>query len=294
MGTIKTTLKDSLFTHMFGDENKEYLLKLYQALHPEDLETGIDNLKIITIENVLTNDIYNDLGFIANDRLVVLVEAQSTWSVNIIVRMLLYLAKTYQSYIYDNPEIKANLYTDTKIAIPRAELYVLYAGKQGDKPSILSLNDEFFGGEGNLEVRANVIFADEERDDIIGEYLTFCSILKEQLVLYNGDKETAIRATISICIEQGKLVRYLSEHRREVEDYMFALLSDEELKEAYGDYRHRQGVEEGRKEGIEQGIEQSKISDIKNLMKNLKLTAEQAMEALGIDKCEFSKYMSML
>lgn len=75
---------------------------------------------------------------------------------------------------------------------------------------------------------------------------------------------------------------------------MFALLSDEELKEAYGDYRHRQGVEEGRKEGIEQGIEQSKISDIKNLMKNLKLTAEQAMEALGIDKCEFSKYMSML
>ena len=156
------------------------------------------------------------------------------------------------------------------------------------------MNDEFFGGEGNLEVRANVIFADEERDDIIGEYLTFCSILKEQLVLYNGDKETAIRATISICIEQGKLVRYLSEHRREVEDYMFALLSDEELKEAYGDYRHRQGVEEGRKEGIEQGIEQSKISDIKNLMKNLKLTAEQAMEALGIDKGEFSKYMSML
>ena len=46
----------------------------------------------------------------------------------------------------------------------------------------------------------------------------------------------AIQATISICIEQGKLVRYLSEHRREVEDYMFALLSDEELKEAYGDY----------------------------------------------------------
>ena len=67
---------------------------------------------------------------------------------------------------------------------------------------------------------------------------------------------------------------------------MFALLSDEELKEAYGDYRHRQGGEEG--------IEQSKISDIKNLMKNLKLTAEQAMEALGIDKGEFSKYMSML
>lgn len=73
------------------------------------------------------------------------------------------------------------------------------------------------------------------------------------MVLYNGDKESAIRATISICIEQGKLVRYLSEHRREVEDYMFALLSDEELKEAYGDYRHKQGVKEGLEQGLEQG-----------------------------------------
>ena len=44
--------------------------------------------------------------------------------------------------------------------------WLLYLDKvyyaRGDKPSILSLNDEFFGGEGNLEVRANVIFTDEE------------------------------------------------------------------------------------------------------------------------------------
>ena len=43
----------------------------------------------------------------------------------------------------------------------------------------------------------------------------------------------------------------LSEHRREVEDYMFALLSDEELKEAYGDYRHEQGLEQGLAQGLE-------------------------------------------
>lgn len=252
MEKIKPTVKDSLFTHMFGDESKEYLLQLYQALHPEDKEMGTDNLKIITIENALTNDIYNDLGFIANNRLVVLVEAQSTWSVNIVVRLLLYLSKTYQSYIFSKPEMKARLYSDSKISIPKAELYVLYAGKQGNKPSVLSLKDEFFGGDGPVDLRANIIFADDDRDDIIGEYLAFCTILKEQLLLYNNDKQKAIQATISICIEQGKLVRYLSEHRREVEDYMFALLNDEELKEAYGDYRHSQGLEEGREEGMEQ------------------------------------------
>ena len=251
MGTVKATIKDSLFTHMFGDENKEYLLKLYQALHPEDLETGVDNLKVISIENALSNDIYNDLGFIANDRLVVLVEAQSTWSVNILVRLLLYLAKTYQTYIFSNKDLKARLYTESKINLPKAEMYVLYAGKKAGKLSELSLKDEFFGSDGNVDLKAKIIFADEERDDIIGEYLAFCTILKEQVLLYNGDKQKAIQSTISICIEQGKLVRYLSEHRREVEDYMFALLSDEELKEAYGDYRHEQGLEQGLAQGLE-------------------------------------------
>ena len=54
------------------------------------------------------------------------------------------------------------------------------------------------------------------------------------------------------------------------------------------------GCAEGREEGLEEGREKTTILNIKNLMKNMKLTAEQAMEALGIDKSEFSKYMTML
>ena len=51
---------------------------------------------------------------------------------------------------------------------------------------------------------------------------------------------------------------------------------------------------EGREEGREEGIIETKVIDIKNLMENMKLTAEQAMIALGIDKNEFSKYLPML
>jgi len=51
---------------------------------------------------------------------------------------------------------------------------------------------------------------------------------------------------------------------------------------------------EEREAGREEGREEGTILNIKNLMKNMKLTAEQAMEALGIDKSEFSKYMTML
>ena len=49
-----------------------------------------------------------------------------------------------------------------------------------------------------------------------------------------------------------------------------------------------------RNEGREEGIIETKVIDIKNLMENMKLTAEQAMVALGIDKNEFSKYLPML
>ena len=47
----KRTAKDTVFTSLFRD--KEYLLQLYRALHPEDSETGPQDLTLITLENSL-------------------------------------------------------------------------------------------------------------------------------------------------------------------------------------------------------------------------------------------------
>lgn len=89
---VKHTVKDSVFTDIFG--TKKYLLQLYQALHPEDKGTGEEDLKNITIKNILVNGLYNDLGFQVGERVIILVESQSSWTMNIIVRALLYLAQT--------------------------------------------------------------------------------------------------------------------------------------------------------------------------------------------------------
>lgn len=75
---------------------------------------------------------------------------------------------------------------------------------------------------------------------------------------------------------------------------MFALMSDEELKEAYGYYRECLGEERGIQQGLQQGTQQRAISDIKTLMKNLNLTAEQAMQALGIPECDYDTYMKLI
>ncbi len=80
----KRKTKDSVFLDLF--QNKSYLLKLYKTLHPEDTTATEDSLTNVTIENVLTDNLYNDLGFIVDNKLMILVEAQSTWTMNILAK----------------------------------------------------------------------------------------------------------------------------------------------------------------------------------------------------------------
>ena len=56
--------------------------------------------------------------------------------------------------------------------------------------------------------------------------------------------------------------------------------------EKYADKNKAEGRAEGRLEG--------KLEDIKALMKNLKCSAEQAMETLNVPKSEYNKYLSRL
>ena len=72
---VKHTVKDSVFTSLFKE--KRYLIQLYRALHPEDTKTTEDDLKDVTVSNVLVDDIYNDLGFTVGTTIVLLIEVQS-------------------------------------------------------------------------------------------------------------------------------------------------------------------------------------------------------------------------
>ena len=112
----KHTIKDSIFTNLFKE--KKYLLQLYQTLHPEDTEVTEDELSDITIHNIMTNEIYNDVGFIVGQKLLILTEAQSSWTENIAVRILIYLMVTYQDYI---KKTKQNVYKSKKIKLPRPD-----------------------------------------------------------------------------------------------------------------------------------------------------------------------------
>ena len=56
----------------------------------------------------------------------------------------------------------------------------------------------------------------------------------------------------------------------------------------------KKGIEQGIVQGIEQGIDETRLVSIKNIMRNLNLTAMQAMDALGIPSSERTRYTSRL
>ncbi len=223
----KRTAKNSVFLDLF--QNKSYLLRLYKTLHPEDTTATEDSLTDVTIENVLTDNLYNDLGFIVNNKLMILIEAQSTWTMNILIRILLYLAQSYHEYFQRTSQ---NYYKSKKVKMPKPELYVIFTGNKGEKPDKISLSKEFFEGANiDIEVRAKVIY-ESDNDDIINQYIIFCKVFNEQ-TRQHGMTRTAVTETIRICKNRNVLKEYLLNREKEVVTIMMSLFDEEQIIKSF-------------------------------------------------------------
>ncbi|MCI8372396.1 MAG: hypothetical protein HFI75_08360 [Lachnospiraceae bacterium] len=251
---LKAKVKDSIFTNLFRD--KKYLLQLYQALHPEDTATTEDELTDVTIKNVLIDTFYNDLGFIVGNRLLIMVEAQSTWTVNIIFRVLVYLAQAYHQYLI---RTKQSFHKSRKVSLPKPELYVIYTGSRKDRPEELSMQEEFFDGqECGIEVKVKMIY-DGRKGDIINQYVNFTKVCNEQVALH-GRTRKAVLETIRICKDNNVLKEYLESREMEVFDIMITLYDDDEILKMYIESEKEEAAEKATKEKALQ-IAQKMISD---------------------------------
>ncbi len=226
--TPKRKIKDSVFTNLFQD--KKYLLRLYKVLHPEDSNVTEEDIKDVTIKHILVDADYNDLGFSVGGRLIILVESQSTWTLNIIIRALMYLIQTYHDFF---KRTKQNLYGSKKVNMPKPELYVIFTGeKPKNPPDIISLSKDFFDGE-KIAVDAEVkVLYQEDESNIIGQYIIFCKVYNEQRKKY-GQTKKAVTETIRICKDRNVLKEYLESKEQEVVDIMMTLFDDEQVLEAY-------------------------------------------------------------
>ena len=251
----KRTAKNSVFLDLFQD--KKNLLKLYKTLHPEDTDATEDTLDIVTIDNVLTDNLYNDLGImVGNNRLLLLLEAQASWTVNILIRILLYLAQSYHEYFERTSQ---SLYKTKKVKMPKPELYIIYTGNKGRKPDTISLSKEFFdGADIDINVRAKVIY-ESETEDIINQYIIFCKVFDEQRKLY-GMTEQTVRETIRNCKDRNVLKEYLMNREMEVVTIMMSLFNDEQIMKTYWKDMENKLAHKKDRETAERLIKKGKMS----------------------------------
>ena len=247
--------KDSIFIDLF--HQPKYAAKLVKALNPT-LDISENDIEFVTLHSILMVKPYNDLGILVKDKLLICSEAQSTWSLNILIRMFMYLAETYHRYIQNHKEM--NLYGSKKVNIPRPECYVIYTGENKNYPRVLSLAKEFFENKSPLDLKIKVL-KKAGKKNIVEEYVSFCHIFDKQIKLH-GQTHEAVTETLKICQNRSILKNYLKERQKEAEDIMSILFSQEEVTERYGYERFL----EGESQGINKASENIALSMLKEKM----------------------------
>ena len=131
-----TQYKDSAFRLLFSTPDK--LRGLYNALSGSSY--GEDTPVVITtLKSVLSLGLRNDVSFTIAGKTIVLIEHQSTINPNMPLRLLLYIAATYEMLIP-----RKDLYGRRKLKVPWPEFYLFYNGTYAfpDK-TVLRLSELF-------------------------------------------------------------------------------------------------------------------------------------------------------
>ena len=271
---LKRNVKSSVFTHLFSIS--KYKKELYVSLHPKDKDIDVKDIKTYTLSSIFTNIQINDLGLLVKDTLLVLVEAQSTWTLNILPRMIEYIGESFNRYVL---ETNQNIYGTKKVDLPKPELYVLYTGIKTIKDKSISFKKEFFNSKCPIDVKVNVITLNNS-SKVVKEYIRFAKLLDTNTKKYGYTKKS-INETIDYCIEKNILREYLLEYKKEVYNIMTSVYDQKTATEMY--------ERSLRAEGMQQGIQQGSISIVLNMFKQKLIDIATATKALNMTESEFLK-----
>lgn len=266
-------IKDSLFTFLFRDI--KYLRQLYSVIADDNDKYEDSDFQILTLENVFVPSIYNDLGFIVGNQLIVLVEEQTTFNPNMPMRYLHYIASTYQNYISNN---KINIYGTRKIIFPEPRFYLIYTGKREftDKKLYLS-NNYYHGNDIHLELVIDILTSEQMQNSILEEYIQFCQLYDKNVKEFEN-KVVALKTTINYCIAHNILRDFLQTREREVEDMLMQLYTQEQILDMALEEKYKEGLEEGK-----QALREREIAIAKN-MKTDGIPTELICQYTGLSK----------
>lgn len=282
--TANRMYKSRIFAMLFSDRNE--LLKLYNAINGTSYDDP-DLLQVNTLENAVYMSMQNDVSFIIDMRLN-LYEHQSTYSPNLPVRYLLYVADVYSDYTKD-----MNLYGTKAVKLPTPRFVIFYNG-QAEQPDRKELKlSELFSipdADPSLELKAVMLNINKghnrklmETCRTLQDYAEYTFRVREYAAEMPLD--LAVEQAITECISEGILADFLRKNRAEAKKVSIY---------EYDEERHmrqtrEEGMEEGYANGFSQGIEQGITQTVINLLKSGLLTDIQIREITGLDQEQLDK-----
>ena len=277
--TANRMYKSRIFAMLFSDRNE--LLKLYNAINGTSYDDP-DLLQVNTLENAVYMSMQNDVSFIIDMRLN-LYEHQSTYSPNLPVRYLLYVADVYSDYTKD-----MNLYGTKAVKLPTPRFVIFYNG-QAEQPDRKELKlSELFSipdADPSLELKAVMLNINKghnrklmETCRTLQDYAEYTFRVREYAAEMPLD--LAVEQAITECISEGILADFLRKNRAEAKKVSIY----EYDEERHMRQTHEEGMEEGYANGFSQGIEQGITQTVINLLKSGLLTDIQIREITGLDQ----------
>ena len=282
MSLINRKYKDSVFTDLFGSDRdgKKNFLSLYNALSGNSYTLDSVNLERRVIDQTLYKTFNNDVSWQIDDRLIVLVEHQSTVNQNMPFRCLEYVTRIYEGLVPVR-----NRYAEKVFHIPNPDFYVVYVGKKNLPPEQeLHLSDAFYTKDSSaLELTVKVKNCSDPRTlpiakncDILKEYCRFIEIVEGT---YNKTfPKTSFRRAIDQAVSEGILSDYLERKSSEVINMLCAKYDykmDIEVKQ-------EEAFEDGRAEGMQTGSQQKAVESAKAFLKMNIGTPEQIAQGTGL------------
>jgi len=275
---VNRNYKSSIFAMLFSDRKE--LLGLYNAVsgkHYSDPEL----LEVNTLENAIYMAIRNDLSFVIDSRLS-LYEHQSTYSPNLPLRMLMYLADLYADITKED-----NLYGRKKVLIPPPQFIIFYNGEE-EQPDrqVLLLSDLYSAEEERHSLDLETVMLNVN----VGhspELLKSCKTLADyaeytaRVRKYASEMpiEDAVERAVTECIREGILEDFLRKNRAEAK------------RMSIYEYDQARHIRQEREEAWEDGKQESQRTVAINLAK-MGMSVEKIAQAIEIDISIVEQWLS--
>ena len=267
--------KDSVFVDLFAKDitAKENFVSLYNALHNTNLDYHKTEVVPVMIEQVLYKSFYNDIAMLIDNKVVILVEHQSSINENMPFRMLEYIIRIYEKITKSKNKFGRKL-----IQLPTPEFYVFYNGKE-DFPTekTLRLSDAFLRAEKKygeiqdfpLEITVKVVNINIEKDNevlkrcrVLEQYSEFVELVRDFI---SSGVDDPFKTAIKTAKKNGVLGNYLERKATEVRNMILTEYDYDtdiavQREEAYNDAKI-----ETAKQGLSMNLTFKQISELTGL-----------------------------